>query len=321
MAGRIRRWLPLLALSAGIFLFGLSLVVIGIEAAEADPEPLEPSAFTSANGTAMLAYPTKYFGYESQRVEVAYTFPVALGDALVVDCEGYGALLRGERVTPLLAFTGLKEGAFVVSFQTLPTGAHYDIVVDPQTGARTFCEPVVVFAWQIAGEDATSNRPTASVTLHTTPFDQGRGWVLLVLLTASSVLALLGGLAWAQRRSPGATPASDATVVEVLRASLDGMGEQLQRTRRHLQFAGVLGIFLWYPVLVPWAWREAAETDVNAVFPWAIAGLTLIFLIVLTGLWVRELHRLDCEILSWRSRMVELREREVGLLQTLEQGR
>lgn len=320
MAGRARRWLPLLALGAGIFLFGLSLVVIGIEAAGVDPRPLEPSAFTSANGTALLAYPTKYFGAGTEHIEVAYTFPQAPGDALVVDCEGYGALLRGERVTPLIAFTGLREGAFVVSHQTLPTGAHYDIVVDPQTGARTFCEPVVVFAWPIAG-DASANRPDASVAAHRVAFDMGRQGILLVLLTASSLLALLGGLAWARRRSPAATPASDATTLEVLRASLDGMGEQLQRTRHHLQLAGVLGIFLWYPVLVPWAWREAAQTDVSAAFPWAIAGLTLAFLVVLTALWVRELHRLDREILAWRGRMGQLREREAGLLQTLEQGR
>ena len=311
-----RRWLPLLALGAGIFLFGLGLFAIGIEAA-AEPRELEPSALTAANGTAVLAYPTKYFGATSQRVEVSYSFPVAPGEALVVDCEGFGAVLRGEPFTPLLAFTGLQDGEFVVSYQTLPSGAHYDIVVDPQTGARTFCEPVVVFRWALQAEDLMANHPAVSVASHTTPFDMGRSWLVLVMMTVGSLLALLGGLGWAAQRRRAPAPATEDGPLEMLRASLDRMGEQLQRTRRHLLFAGVFGVFLWYPVLVPWAWRQAARTDVDVLFPWVVSGLTLAFLVVLTTLWARELHRLDQELAAWRRRMGQLREREDGLLDTL----
>jgi hypothetical protein len=321
MAGRLRRLLPPLALFAGLLLFGISLLVIGIEASGTDPQPLQPSAFISENGTAALAYPTKYFGLRGDHVEVSYAFPSAPGDALVVDCEGYRAVLTGEPVTPLLAFTGLQEGRFDVTHQTLPSGAHYAIVVDPQTGARTFCEPVVVFRWDVAGGDATANRPTVDVTFHQGAFDMERSSVLLVILTASSLLALLGGIAWARQRAKEPAPPGASSALEVLRASLDRLGEQLQRTRQHLLLAGVFGVFLWYPVLVPWAWRQASRTEVSGVFPWAVAGLTFAFLAVVTWLWARELHRLDREILAWRSRLGQLREREDSLLDTFEQGR
>jgi hypothetical protein len=99
------------------------------------------------------------------------------------------------------------------------------------------------------------------------------------------------------------------------------MGEQLERARRHLLYAGVLGVVLWYPVLVPWAWNQASRTSDSPLFPWGVGVLTLAFLLVLTLLWARELHRLDRELLAWRSRMAELRKRESGLMETFEQGR
>lgn len=321
MVALLRRLLPPLTLLAGLFLFGVGLFVIGIEASGTDPEALEPSAFVSENGTAALAYPTKYFGMRGDQVKVSYAFPTAPGDALVVDCAGYQALLAGRPMTPLLAFTGLQDGAFAVTYQTLPSGAHYAIAVDPQTGARTFCEPVVVFRWDVAQGDAAANRPVAHVTYHRGAFDMERSSLVLVVMTASSLLALLGGLSWARQRAKAPVPPAATSALEVLRASLDRMGGQLQRTRHHLLLAGVFGVFLWYPVLVPWAWRQAARTEVSAAFPWAVAGLTFAFLAVVTWLWTRELHRLDREILAWRSRLGQLREREDGLLDILEQGR
>ncbi len=80
----------------------------------------------------------------------------------------------------------------------------------------------------------------------------------------------------------------------------------------------MLGIFLWYPFLVPWTWRQAALASDDPVLPWAVAAATLVFLIALTILWAREFLRVDRELTGWRGRMGELRRREEGLMSALE---
>lgn len=323
MAGRSLRMLPPAALLAGVLLFGLALLVLGVEAAEEEPRPLDPSSFTTANGTAMLAYPIKHYGLGSTRVEVEYAFPVAPGDAYVLHCEDVAAMGRGESPRdPLLSFTHLREGTFVVSKQTLPARPGLDEDTDPRSGLPRACALSIVFSWAAGPEDATENRPTVTVALREQAFDQGRYWVLLTIMAGGAVLALAGGLSWARTHQRTADlPGADESPIEMLRASLDRMGGQLESARRHLLYAGVLGVFLWYPVLVPWAWNRASRTSDSPLFPWAVSGLTLAFLLVLTLLWARELHRLDRELLAWRSRMGELREREAGLMETLEDGR
>ena len=319
MASRTLRLLLPLALLPGVFLFGVALLALGIESAGTDPQPLDPSSLTTANGTAVLAYPIKNFASGSSRVQVSYAFPHEPGDAYVVHCEDLDAMRRGEApAEPLLAFTQLREGKFAATEQTLPVEYSSRFRGDPSLGASRGCEPAVAFSWSVTGGDPTANRPTAGVTLRHAAFDAGRYWVLFLLMTTGASLVLVGGLAWAgQRAGTAQLPGSDNGPLEVLRASLDSMGGQLERTRRHLLLAGVLGLFLWYPILVPWTWRQAERTSDNALFPWGIAGLTLAFLAVLTGLWARELHRLDRELVAWRARMSELRERENGLMETL----
>lgn len=319
MAGSPLRLLLPFALLLGVVLFGIALLALGIEAAGEDPQPLDPSSLTTANGTAVLAYPIKSFASGSNRVQVSYAFPNEPGDAYVVHCEDLDAMRRGEApAEPLLAFTQLREGRFVATEQTLPVEYGSRFRGDPSLGVSRGCEPAVAFSWSATGGDPAANRPAASVTLHHTAFDAGRYWLLLLLMTAGASLALVGGLAWARPRAASAPlPGSDDSPIEVLRASLDRMGGQLERTRRHLLLAGVLGLFLWYPILVPWTWRQAQRTSDNPLFPWAVAGLTLAFLAVLTGLWARELHRLDRELVAWRARMSQLRERENSLMETL----
>ena len=322
MAGALRRVMATLALAAGLFLFGVSVLALGIEAAEVDPRPLDPSSLTSANGSALLAYHTEYSRSSSRRIEVSYLFPEAPGDVFVVACDALDPMRRGEApAAPWLAFTQVQEGSFIISPQTLPPDARRALVVDPRTGIMSYCDPVLAFRWDVAGNDTAANQPRVDVTYHSTAFDQGRHWLILVLMTAGSTLVLVGGLGLARHRSAASPPSADESPLEMLRASLERMGEQLEATRRHLLFAGVLGVFLWYPVLVPWAWRRAAATDVGPVFPWAVAGLTLAFLAVLTLLWARALHRLDRELHAWRGRMGQLRDREASLMETFEQGR
>jgi hypothetical protein len=140
-----------------------------------------------------------------------------------------------------------------------------------------------------------------------------------MLMVGGALLALFGGLAWARVLGPRAVsaPAQDSTV-EALRGSLDRMGEQLERTRRHLLFAGVLGVFLWYPILVPWAWQQAARASDDPLVPWAVAAMTIAFLLALTLLWAREFLALDRELNAWRGRLRELRSREQAFMDTLE---
>ena len=251
----------------------------------------------------------------------SYAFPAAPGDVYVVACDALDPMRRGETpAAPWLAFTHVQEGSFVISQQTLPPDARRAMIVDPRSGIVSYCDPVLAFRWGTDGGDPDANAPAVEVAYRSAAFDQGRSWLLLVLMTAGSTLALVGGLARARHRAQGPPPSTEESPIEVLRASLERMGEQLETTRRHLLFAGVLGVFLWYPVLVPWAWRQAAQTGVGALFPWAVAGLTLVFLGILTLLWARALHGLDRELSAWRSRMAELRKREAGLLETLEDG-
>lgn len=318
MAGALRRSLATLALAAGLLLFGVGLLALGIEAAEEDPRPLDPSSLTAANGTAVLAYHTEYLRSSSRRLEVSYAFPGAPGEVYVLACNALDPVRQGDPPTaPWLAFTHVQEGSFVISTQTLPPDARRALVVDPRSGITSYCDPVIAFRWSIAGNDTAANHPEVGVAYYSTSFDAGRHWVLLVLMTAGSTLALLGGLARARHRAPDLIASGEESPLEVLRALLERMGEQLEATRRHLLFAGVLGVFLWYPVLVPWAWKRAAHTGVSPLFPWAVAGLTLAFLGVLTLLWAHALYRLDRELVAWRERMAALRARENSLMETL----
>lgn len=321
MAGRFRRIAPPAALFAGLFLFGVSLLVLGTEASEEGTIALDPSSLTVVNDTALLVYPVGYYGSSDVRVNVTYAFPQAAGDAFFVGCADNAAMKAGgDPVAAPLAFTRLREGSFVVSSQTVPrTAQSLFYTEDPETGRIAYCKSAVVFRWAAVEGDPATNRPEVSVVYHSAALDEANFALLAILMGGGAALALGGGLRWARARPDhDRRPPADDSTVEALRASLDRMGEQLERTRQHLLYAGILGVFLWYPVLVPWAWQQAARSSDDPVIPWAVAALTLVFLLVLTVLWAREFLQLDRELSAWRGRMWELRHREEGLMDTLD---
>lgn len=316
---RLRGVLAPLALFAGLFFFGLSLLILGTGSLESDERVLDASSLTVANGTAVMLYPTGWYGYLRSQVNVTYSFPQAPGDAFLVDCEEAEAVAAGRAPSsPRLAFMGLREWSFVVSYAT----TNGDETIYTRTladGEVTYCAPILAFRWSAPEGDPAPNRPTVQAVHDTSRLDAGNLPPLLALMVGSAILALAGGLRWARARGERIErPPSGDSTVEALRGVLDRMGEQLERTRRHLLFAGVLGIFLWYPFLVPWAWRQANAVSDEAALAWAVAGATLAFLIVLTVLWAREFLRLDRELDAWRGRIGELRDREEHLLDTLE---
>ena len=316
MAGRIRRLLPPAAMVLGLFLFGLSLAQLSFEVSPETAVPIHAGSLTAANGTAILLYPIDYFGYGNAHLDVNYTFPQEAGRASFVDCEDAAALARGQPARdPLLTFVGQRQGSFVVSHQTLPSGDRY-LTYDEVR--RTPCEPAVALEWA-AGTDLAANKPTVSVLYYEEGFEGEDLLFLSILMGGSALLTLLGGLAWVRTGYAASAPPAQASTVETLRASLDQVVVQLERTRKNLLFAGILGVFLWYPFLVPWSWQQAARVSDGPFFPWAVAGLTLLFLVSLTVLWAREFLRLDRNISAWRGRLDELRSREDHLMQTLEQ--
>jgi hypothetical protein len=313
--GRLRRLLPPVAMVFGLFLFGIALVQLGSQASPEQARALHPGSLTMANGTAVLLYPVNYFAYRQDHIEVSYSFPQAAGDAYFVDCPDAAALAQGRLPQdPLLTFVGQRTGTFVVSYQTLPPIEFY-LTYDVELERP--CDAAVALVWP-ATTDPAQNRPDASVLYYEAGLGT-EGFVLLTLLMGGSALVtLLGGLSWARMGHTTQAPPSDGSTVEALRAALDQIVAQLERTRKNLLFAGILGVFLWYPFLVPWAWQQANRASNDATIALAVAGLTLAFLLSLTILWAREFLRLDRNLTAWRGRLGELRTREDDLLESLE---
>jgi hypothetical protein len=313
--GRLRRLLPPVAMVFGLFLFGIALVQLGSQASPEQARVLHPGSLTMSNGTAVLLYPVNYFAYRQDHIEVSYAFPQTAGDAYFVDCPDAAALAQGRPPQdPLLTFVGQRTGTFVVSYQTLPpleSYLTYDLELDQP------CDAAVALVWP-ATTDPGENRPEASVLYYEAGLGGGDFVLLALLMGGSALVTLLGGLAWARMGHTTQAPPSDGSTVEALRAALDQVVAQLERTRKNLLFAGILGVFLWYPFLVPWSWQQANRASNDPTIALAVAALTLAFLLALTILWAREFLRLDRHLTAWRGRLGELRTREDDLMESLE---
>lgn len=315
-SGRFRRLLAPGALFLGLAFFGGSVLILGALASQPASTELAPSTLTAANGTGVLLYQVHNYVNYWGKLDVSFSFPQAAGNAYYVACDDFDAVLAGQTPTsPLMKFGPVHNGSFVVSSQTVSPYDLYSKVDRHLSGA---CHVAVAFTWNATGNDPEPNKPTARLVLSETRFTGDAVLTMLALSVGGAMLVLLGGLAWARQRSPPELPELAEGTAEALRRSLDRMGAQLERTRRHLLFAGVLGVFLWYPILVPWTWHLTASATDDPLAPWFIAAATLGFLVVLTILWAREFLRLDREVNAWRARMNELREKEEGLYASLD---
>jgi len=320
MRNALPRSLPLAFMLTGVALFGASLAALSLEGSGAGTHELEPTTLVVANDSAVILYPVDYHGHRYSRVDVQYEFPREAGEAYFVGCSDAAALERGEApAAPALKFTHQRSGKFVVWDQTVrDIAALYGGVAPDARDAS--CRPAVAFRWPAIEQDAALNRPEVAARYYAGHFDGENFLALLAPMAGGPLLALGGGLWWARMRAPASErlPHADHSMAESLRRLMDRMGEQLERTRRHLLFAGFVGIFVWYPLLLPWAWRQARLATDDPVIHWTVTGLAVLFLLVLTFLWAREYVRLRVELVAWRRKIGELRAKEHGFLRRLD---
>jgi hypothetical protein len=177
----------------------------------------------------------------------------------------------------------------------------------------------VVFRWA-AGDDALANRPDAQVGLvHNTMLDSPLGGALGLVAFAGAAAMAVG--TWgivARRRRPEPVPDDDEGMAEALLRLAERSEAWLSRTRRYLLLAGVLGVVLWYPFLVPLVWSAGRDLVPAPWGSWLLAGLAALLLATLTFLWARALHQLDRDLDAWRAKVARLRLRERELLAELE---
>ena len=323
------------AFLVGLVVVAMSLLLLGVMAAEGGTTPITSRFSSIDNGTALSGHLVPPYAPDPSVLEVSFSFPRAPGDAYLLHCADLERLRAGEAPRePLVRMEGVREGAFsrpmadYLGYGTTyfapggaapqPGGAA-SAVGGPSIDVRDACVGAfVVLRWQEDAPDA--NRPRVDVAVREVPLDSVPASLLFALAGLGATLALGGGLLWGRaRRAPPPAPGDGdgAGTAETLYRLATRSEAWLARTRRYVLISGPVGVFLWYPVLVPWAWRLGREASGAAWMPWALAGATLLLLVGLTALWAREFLRLDRELAAWRAQLAELRRREETLLAEL----
>ena len=298
--GALSRLAPI-AFVAGIVLLGLTVLAFSLAATGAQPQRIEYHEAGVVNGTAWMAYPVPLQGRADLRLDVAFEFPQT-GAAYTASCRDLERVKAGG--SPLAA--GLrsegKRGTFSTGVPSLAPAC-----------------PVlyVVLSWPAPDGDLDANRPEVDVVVSSLLAEGPVGAVVAGGGILGAVLAAVGGIGWGRRlqRAGAVEPAdADESTAEALLRAAERGGHWLERTRRYLVAAGVLGVFLWYPVLLPWAWRMVLQGTRERWLPWALAGSACALLLALTTVWTLEYLRIERELASWRERVARLRRREAALL-------
>lgn len=299
---------------AGILLMGLALLASTFVATAPGYGPVEDHETTVVDDTALLAYPVPVSPQVAARIDVAFAYPEHPGDAMIVGCREYSALLQGQDPGPYRTSTSGTSGRLS---STVSPGPFADN--DAPSGSCPF--RYVVFQWALQGEAPAANEPDVTVTTSPVVLPAVLLGVLGFAGLLGLALALIGGTAWSRRLARTRRPVSagdDEATSETLLLLIGKTGDWLTRTRRYLIAAGILGIFLWYPVVLPWAWNMALRGSAASWYPWLATAGALAVLLTVTLVWARAYLRLDRELIAWRDRMERLRERENELLAHLD---
>lgn len=337
----------------GLVVLGVSALLLGVLATEGDTTVLDDRLrMDRRDDLVALSYLVPPYAPDDALLEVTYAFPHGPGDVYVLDCADLERVLQRQAPRrPLVALHDAREGAFSEPMDNyLGYGWYLFDASGDATGAGNatsgggassgggssretvvlgsgasvpggVCGGVYVSFVYAQAAGADDNRPQVEVRVREVPLDGADAIALFALSAVSGLLALAGGLEWQRRRraaSPAAGADEGAGTAETLRRLAERSEAWLARTRRYVLISGPLGIFLWYPVLIPWAWRAGREGSGTAWMPWALAGGALLFLAGLTTLWAREALRLDRELKAWREQLAELRRREEALLAELD---
>ena len=303
---------------AGLVLFGVSFLFLGLVAGESQEVPVDPSAVVvRADGLAVQSHALPALR-PNEVVEATFAFPRGTGDAYLLTCtdlERYVA--GGAPLGPLETRRDVASGRIVHESGHAKFRAETGKTPGLCTGLH------VAFGWPTDGAAWQAGAPLAKVVVRDRPLDSAAGRALYALSVAGAALALVGGLSlgsarWLRAYDPlPAAADEDEGTAETLMRLANRAVEWLERTRRYLLVSGLLGVFLWYPILIPYAFRAGRSASLQPWAPWALAGGALLFLVALTVLWARQFLALDAELAGWRERMGRLREREARFLEEL----
>jgi hypothetical protein len=314
------RSLPVVGLTTGLLLFASAIGVLAYLASGASQTEVTEHATVSINGTLRRAYPIPTG--EDLRSEAAYSFAKGEGFALVVPCHDQGWATPDWTPTFLIERQGPSSSGLVV----IDGSGSHDLTLSqpiapippshPSAGfhAMFFCSGrTLVFEW----DNATTADPTVEVIVHETPLDGASASFAIGISVLGLLLAAVSG-ARAMRQPARPLPAETETTLESLVEALRLSTAWLERSRTHLLAAGILGIVVWYPVLLPWAWKTGASASSEPWGPWLMAGFFLLALLGATLFWGWRLVTLDRDLRNWRNRLEALRRREQELLADIE---